>query len=337
MEHVLVVEDSPEIAALMSLTLRMEGYQVSHATNGTHALEMACSKDGSITAPDLILLDVMMPGLTGFQVGERLKSDPATRDIPIIFVTAKHEMTDLIQGLEIAVDYISKPFAVPELLARVRAALRMKKLQAELKASNEQLSRLAVTDGLTGLLNRRGFDSQMEDEVWRARRFGHALGLVIFDLDRFKLVNDTYGHAQGDVVLQEFAQVLQVSSRRVDKVARFGGEEFALLLPATDEVGVNIVCEKVRVATEELRIPLSAGENTNDETKFLQITTSAGGVVISNFVDADLPVPHLAAGMFSLADRCLYAAKAHGRNRVVTQNTTDQELAQLGSISPHSS
>ena len=337
MEHVLVVEDSPEIAALMSLTLRMEGYEVSHATNGARALEMACPTDDNTGAPDLILLDVMMPGLTGFQVGERLKSDPATRDIPIIFVTAKHEMNDLIQGLEIAVDYISKPFAVPELLARVRAALRMKKLQAELKASNEQLSRLAVTDGLTGLLNRRGFDSQIEDEIWRARRFDHALGLVIFDLDRFKLVNDTYGHPQGDVVLQAFAQVLQVSSRRVDKVARFGGEEFAILLPATDAAGVDIVCEKVRAATEALRVPVSLGEGQGRNGEFLQITTSAGGVVVSHFVDADLSVSHLAAGMFALADRCLYGAKAQGRNRVVTQNTTDAELAQIGSISPHSS
>ena len=120
MEHVLVVEDSPEIAALMVLTLRIEGYQVSQAPNGRRALELASS-----AVPDLVLLDVMMPDLNGFQVAETLKEQETTRDIPLIFVTAKSELNDLVQGLETAVDYISKPFAVPELVARVRAALRM--------------------------------------------------------------------------------------------------------------------------------------------------------------------------------------------------------------------
>ena len=267
MEHVLVVEDSPEIAALMVLTLRIEGYQVSQAPNGMRALELA-----STALPDLILLDVMMPDLDGFEVAQRLKEQEPTRDIPLIFVTAKSELNDLVHGLETAVDYISKPFAVPELVARVRSALRMRKMQSELQRSNEELSRLALTDGLTGLLNRRSFDTQLEDEIWRARRFGHSLGLMIFDLDRFKSVNDTYGHTQGDVVLQAFAETLMNSSRRVDKVARFGGEEFALLLPATDAEGVEVVGEKARSATEELEIPCTGcapGE-------FLRVTTSAG-------------------------------------------------------------
>lgn len=318
MEHVLVVEDSPEIAALMVLTLRIEGYQVSQAHNGVRALEVASS-----TSPDLILLDVMMPGLNGFQVAEKLKGQDNTRDIPLIFVTAKSELNDMVQGLETAVDYISKPFAVPELVARVRAALRMRKLQSELKQSNDQLSRLALTDGLTGLLNRRGFDSQLEDEIWRARRFGHSLGLIIFDLDHFKRVNDTYGHAQGDVVLQAFADTLMHSSRRVDKVARFGGEEFVLLLPATDADGVEVVGEKVRAATEAMEVPCAVCEPGQS----LRVTTSAGGVIMPHLAESGPPAAEIAAGIFAIADHCLYAAKDGGRNRVVTRTATDEEIA----------
>ena len=317
MEHVLVVEDSPEIAALIVLTLRIEGYRVSQAPDGNRALELASS-----LLPDLVLLDVMMPGLNGFQVAEKLQEQQSTRDIPLIFVTAKSELSDLVHGLEFAVDYISKPFAVPELVARVRAALRMKKLQTQLQESNEELSRLALTDGLTGLLNRRGFDSQLEDEIWRARRFGHGLGLLVFDLDRFKTVNDTWGHPQGDIVLRAFADELMNSSRRVDKVARFGGEEFALLLPATDAEGVEFVGEKVREATERMEIecPPCGGET-------LRVTVSAGGVIVPTLAESGPPVADLAHGMFAIADRCLYAAKNGGRNRVVSQSVSDEAAA----------
>ncbi len=326
MERVLVAEDSPEIAKLMELTLRIEGYHVYQAYDGTQALELARAH-----RPDLILLDVMMPGLNGFEVAQELKKDPDTFDIPIIFVTAKHELDALVQGLEIAVDYISKPFAVPELAARVRAAMRMRKLQEDLKSSNEELSKLATTDALTGLLNRRGFQAQFDDELWRARRFGHGLGFVLFDLDKFKSVNDTWGHPQGDIVLQIFADVLTKSSRRVDKIARFGGEEFALLLPSTDEAGVQIVCEKVRSATEALRISLAGGDGN---VQNLRITVSGGGVILPRITESGVEMVPLSNGIIEIADRCLYAAKTGGRNRIVTQNVTDIEAAQVGTEMP---
>ncbi len=328
MERVLVAEDSPEIAKLMELTLRIEGYEIYQAYDGVQALELARRH-----RPDLILLDVMMPGLNGFEVAQELKKDAETADIPIIFVTAKHEVDALVQGLEVAVDYISKPFAVPELAARVRAAMRMRKLQEDLKSSNEELSKLATTDALTGLLNRRGFASQMDDELWRARRFGHSIAFVLFDLDRFKSVNDTWGHAQGDIVLQIFAEVLTHSSRRVDKVARFGGEEFAFLMPSTDEAGVQIVCEKVRSATEALQIPLSSSEG-NGNAQNLRITVSGGGVVLPRITESGVEMAPLASGIFEIADRCLYAAKAGGRNRIVTQVSSDIEAAQIGAEAP---
>lgn len=316
MEHVLVVEDSAEISALIDLTLRIEGYQVSQAINGIQALDMASS-----LLPDLILMDVMMPGINGFQVAAKLKAQPETHDIPLIFVTAKSELSDMVHGLETAVDYISKPFSIHELVARVRAALRMKKLQHELQKSNEELARLALTDGLTGLLNRRGFDQQLEDEIWRARRFEHGLGLLIFDLDRFKTVNDTWGHAQGDAVLRAFSEVLMNSSRRVDKVSRFGGEEFALLLPATDAEGVKFVGEKVREATESMEVDCPDCVNT-----ILRVTVSGGGVILPKLSESGPSVSELASGMFDFADRCLYASKNGGRNRVITRTTTDEEI-----------
>ena len=317
MDHVLVVEDSPEISALINLTLRIEGYQVTQASNGIQALELASS-----LLPDLILLDVMMPGMSGFEAAQKLKDQTETRNIPIIFVTAKSELREVVHGLETAVDYISKPFAVPELVARVGAALRMKKLQNELRKSNEELSRLALTDGLTGLLNRRGLDQQLEDEIWRARRFDHGLALLVFDLDRFKLVNDTWGHAQHDIALRAFSEVLMNSSRRVDKVARFGGEEFVLLLPATDAEGVAIVAEKVREATEMMEIECPPCGDV-----VLHVTVSGGGIVIPKLADDGPPASKLAMGMFALADRCLYAAKNGGRNRVVTRSESDEEAA----------
>ena len=324
MERILVVEDSPEIASLMSLTLRMEGYEVLQAATGARALQIAFAE-----IPSLILMDVMMPGLTGFQVADQLKADDRTRDIPIIFVTARHDVDDRVHGLEVAVDYIAKPFAVPELLARVRAALRMQKLQAELKASNDQLSKLAVTDALTGLYNRRGFDSQMEDELHRARRFRQPLGLAIFDLDRFKSVNDSYGHAQGDLVLQFFAETLLNLSRRVDKVARFGGEEFAVLLPNTDEVGAKIFAEKVRAAIESSSVDCpSCGLG-----KTISVTVSGGIAILvpSGVLDGRTPlsIGQLAEGLFEMADAHLYRAKEGGRNRIETQSADEAEIARM--------
>ncbi|BCM92324.1 response regulator PleD [Abditibacteriota bacterium] len=328
MERILVVEDSPEIASLMSLTLRMEGYGVVTASTGARALQLIAADK-----PSLILMDVMMPGLTGFQVAEQLKGDDATRDIPIIFVTARHEVDDRVQGLEVAVDYISKPFAVPELLARVRAALRMQKLQSELKASNDQLSKLAITDPLTGLYNRRGFDAQLEDELHRARRFRQPLGLVVFDLDRFKSVNDSYGHAQGDMVLQSFAEALLNLSRRVDKVARFGGEEFAVLLPNTDEVGAKIFAEKVRIAVEDT--PISCPSCGLGKT--ISVTVSGGVAVLvpstgaNNDGHVPLSITRLAEGLFEMADAHLYRAKQGGRNRIETQSANEVEVARFAS------
>jgi len=306
MALILIVEDDVEMNSLMSLTLRFDGYEVLQAHNGAQAIQLATEH-----VPDLILTDVMMPGLTGHEIAHRLLESPLTANIPIIFVTAKQELEDRLQGLELAVDYICKPFATPELMARVRAALRMRKMEKDLRAVNEQLARLAVTDELTGLCNRRGFDSEMEDELWRARRFGYPLAVLMFDLDRFKQVNDTYGHPQGDAVLKAFAEVLTHSSRRIDKVARFGGEEFVALLPATDATGASTFAEKVRTSTEALRI------DCDDRAKPpVRVTVSGGGAVALAVDQTDASIGEVAQELLQSADRSLYQAKAAGRNRV---------------------
>lgn len=312
MTKVLVAEDDTEINNLMALTLRMEHYEVIQAHDGREALQMIFDE-----MPDLVMLDVLMPGLNGYEVARELQGRSSTANLPLIFVTAKQDMEDRVQGLEMAVDYICKPFAVPELLARVRTAIRVRKLQ-------EQLERLAITDELTGLANRRGFMAQMEEELWRARRFGNPLTVLLFDLDHFKKVNDTWGHAMGDVVLQEFSRVLQHSSRRIDIIGRLGGEEFAAVLPETDTEGARVFAEKVRAATQALeitgegeRIPLtvSIGAVTVPVTPNTNITQP--GASHSEIAGLPSDATELASRFLQAADRCLYEAKETGRNRAV--------------------
>ncbi|HVF10291.1 MAG TPA: GGDEF domain-containing protein, partial [Abditibacteriaceae bacterium] len=216
---------------------------------------------------------------------------------------------------------------IPEFQARVRTALRMRLLQEELRQTNERLARLALTDELTGLCNRRGFDVALQDELWRAQRFGHSLSVLMFDLDRFKNINDQWGHPQGDVVLQAFGQVLLESSRHVDKVGRYGGEEFAVVLPATAAAGAVSYADKVRAATEALAIPCTlcaSGSTGAGNTGPLRITVSGGAAVAlalprsGGEVDA-LDMAKLANRLLHEADSCLYQAKDAGRNRVVVK------------------
>ncbi len=308
---VVVAEDDFEISTLIALTLKMEGYEVLLARDGAQALQVVRESQ-----PDLVLLDVMMPQMSGYDVARALQSDHATVAIPIIFVTAKQEMEDRVLGLGLAVDYIGKPFVVPELLARVRAALRMRKLQEELRLSNERLSLLAITDDLTGLANRRGFDSELEDEILRARRFGQPMAVAVFDLDHFKNINDTWGHQRGDIVLQAFARVLQGSSRRVDKIARIGGEEFVALLPTTDANGASTFATKVRENTEAMVIPIEG------EAQSIRVTVSSGVAVLSARGVCERENAELARSILKLADECLYQAKAEGRNNVVLREIT---------------
>lgn len=338
MSKILVVEDDTEMNNYVAMTLRLEGYEVLQTHDGTRALTVVKE-----FAPDLILSDVEMPQMGGLVLAQELHKDSATATIPIIFVTGRHELESRVQGLEYSVDYIVKPFATPELMARVRAALRLRNLEKELRATNDELARinqqlekanaqlekLALTDELTHVCNRRGFDKYLEDEIWRARRLGTALTLMIFDLDHFKKVNDTWGHAQGDVVLQEFSQLLRASSRHIDTVARYGGEEFAVVLPATDANGARAFAEKLRQGTEQHEIARVTGDA--EILSPLRVTVSGGGAVVTELETATSPEV-LMHGLIQAADRCLYSAKEGGRNRVCVETVEENEIIQLGRI-----
>lgn len=250
---ILVVDDVPVNVQLLTTYLTSVGYEVVTARDGQEALDQVAA-----TLPDLILLDVMMPKLNGFEVCERLKSDPVTRIIPVIMVTALNEIEDKIKATESgADDFVSKPFNKLELLTRVKSLLRIKQLHDELSAkvrelelARERLRQLAITDGLTGLYNHRYFKEHLEQELYRASRHQSRVSVVMVDIDHFKKFNDTYGHPAGDAILRAIGRLLKENIRKIDLAARYGGEEFCLVLVETPKAAAVVVAEKVRRLVE---------------------------------------------------------------------------------------
>ena len=246
---ILVVDDVPVNVQLMTTYLTSVGYEVFTARDGQEALDKVAT-----VQPDLILLDVMMPRLNGFEVCERLKSDSATKIIPVIMVTALNEIEDKIKATESgADDFVSKPFNKLELLTRVKSLLRIKQLHDELRAkvkeleqARERLRQLAITDGLTGLYNHRYLKEHLEQELLRAQRHQLRASVVMLDIDHFKKFNDTYGHPAGDTILRTIARLLKDNIRKIDLAARYGGEEFCLVLVETNKAAAGIAAEKVR-------------------------------------------------------------------------------------------
>ncbi|SDB10084.1 diguanylate cyclase (GGDEF) domain-containing protein [Desulfonatronum thiosulfatophilum] len=269
-----------------------QDHEVLFAVNGEKALEVAM-----ISAPDVILLDVLLPGMDGFEVCTRLKADPLTMDIPVIFITGLGDIAAEAKGLELgAMDYIAKPINPPVVRMRVRN-------QIELKRARDQLSRLASTDGLTGLANRRRFDEVLSMEHARHIRSGAELGLIMLDIDHFKLFNDTYGHVHGDDCLRAVADVLRESLHRTtDLAARYGGEEFTCILP--DTVKAYAVAERIRKGVEDLRIPHGHSPTAD------HVTISLG------VVDTCCTRETSPSQIVARADQELYAAKTQGRNRI---------------------
>ena len=216
-QTVLAIDDSPDIHRLLEVRLRPEGLVLHHALSADEGLAKAIA-----LKPDLILLDVHLPLLSGFEVCHRLKSDPVTAGIPVIFLTGASAVQTKVQGFDLgAVDYVVKPFEPAELRARVRAALRTKRFQDLLAARSH-------VDGLTGVWNRTYFDQRFGDEIAAAKRYGRVVSLIMLDLDHFKGHNDSFGHPFGDQVLQAVGDILHAVLRSTDAPCRFGGEEFAL-------------------------------------------------------------------------------------------------------------
>ena len=290
--RVLVIDDSEPIHKLIVARLRPEGLEVMGEMDGARGLERAIED-----APDLILLDVGLPDMDGFEVCRRLKEHSTTRNIPIIFLTGTTSTESKVRGLDLgAVDYVTKPFDQVELRARVRAALRTKRLQ-------DILEQQSFLDGLTGLWNRAYLDRRIESELNVARRYGRPLCLVLADVDDFKSLNDTHGHLFGDVVLQGVGDALRAHARRSDIVARYGGEEFAVLLTDTTLQSAMYVSERLRASVESRRF-----EAHGD---VLGVTASLG-VSCTDDLGGDLTAERLIDG----SDKALYAAKDAGKNCV---------------------
>ncbi|MBF0137720.1 MAG: PleD family two-component system response regulator [Magnetococcus sp. DMHC-1] len=291
---ILIVDDVPSNIDLLHQAMGEE-YEVLFATNGRDALAIAATEN-----PDLILLDVMMPEMDGYQVCRRLKAEEHTRHIPVIFVTALNDEADETRGLNLgAIDYLTKPISVPILQARVRNHL-------ELKKRGDLLERLAMMDGLTGIPNRRRFDETLEREWRRCLRAMRPLSLIIVDIDHFKLFNDHYGHALGDQCLKKIASALaRTQTRSADLVARYGGEEFVCLLPEIASEGAQASARRMHEAVTALRIPHKASPTAD------HVTLSLGVATI-------VPSRHrLPTCLIEAADGFLYQAKHAGRNQQV--------------------
>ncbi|MBN1550799.1 diguanylate cyclase [bacterium] len=304
---VLIVDDVPLNRKLQQAYLDAVGYDVILAEDGVDALKKVNEE-----FPDLVLLDVMMPKMDGFQVCQRLKTDERTRFIPVILVTALNEISDKIKGIEAgADDFISKPFNKLELLARVKSLLRIKHLHdqlerkvKELEVTQKKLYQLAITDGLTGLYNYRYFNEQLELELHRAKRHNLNVSVVMLDIDFFKNFNDAHGHPAGDRVLKIIARFMSNNIREIDVAARYGGEEFALILIETNKKAAAIVSNKLKGIVEDYPF-FKKGAQANGK-----LTISMG---VATYPDDSEDSQTL----ISLADSRLYKAKELGRNRVV--------------------
>jgi diguanylate cyclase (GGDEF)-like protein len=280
---ILIVDDDTTNIAILAHVLENE-FDVVFATDGVQALELALT-----VQPALVLLDVMMPGMDGYEVLSRLKSEPLTTEIPVIFLTGLDASEAETRGLELgASDYVTKPFNAAVVRARVRN-------QIELRATRDQLRRLAAIDGLIGIPNRRTFDETLEREYRRLSRTNGRLALIMVDVDEFKSYNDRYGHLAGDDCLRAVARAIASTTQRSnDLIARFGGEEFTVLLPDTDADGALRVAERMRAAVESLGY-----------------VTASFGVAAASSAERGDP-----ASLVRAADDALYAAKAAGRNCV---------------------
>jgi two-component system cell cycle response regulator len=299
--EVIMVEDDRSIARVVAVSLRREGYSVRSADTLSLARDLIGATDW-----DILLLDRRLPDGDGVTFCHEIREKNSHRYIILLTGDARQESK--LAGFDCgADDYVTKPFQMDELLARVRAGRRIVELQKALLASNRRLEELARTDPLTGIGNRRSFDAELASRFEHARRYNRPLTLVMIDIDHFKEVNDTFGHQAGDEVLQRIARVLERTTRQSDFVARFGGEEFVVLLPETPLLEGLQVAEKIRAAVAAEDLPT-------------RVTVSAGV--------ATLPQPHIDSpdALVAAADAALYRAKESGRNRVEYESREENSV-----------
>lgn len=308
---ILAVDDDRDNLRLVSAALRHYGYRVEVAQNGQEALD----KLQSIT-PDLILLDINMPGMSGLEV---LKVIRQREDyINIILVSARSETDDIVKGLDTgADDYVCKPFEPTELLARVRAQLRIKDLTDRLAVANRRLEALVDIDDLTGLYNMRSVFAKLDNEINRAKRYNRAVAVVMLDLDNFKVVNDDHDHLFGSFVISEVGRLIQNNIRGVDFGARYGGDEFLVALTETTVEGATLFAERLR--------KVIAGYVFEKDTDSMRLTASIGVAVV-------LPAQQAvdAKSLVRYADHALYEAKNAGKNRVANFDMSSLSMRKIG-------
>ena len=287
---ILAVDDT--ISNLDILSELLKSYVVIETTSGKEALEAVSQEK-----PDLILLDIVMPEMNGYEVCRRLKSNPNTKNVPIIFITTKNDEDSIEKAYDMGgADYITKPFLPKELLSRVKKELHIQDMMRE-------LTLLAATDPMTKLYNRRYFTQASNSLYALAQRQVQMLSVIMLDIDKFKLVNDTYGHQVGDNVIINLAQKIQNLIRQSDMSARFGGEEFVILLVNTSLAGAKTVAEKLRIDVENESLVINS-----DKTIAYTISLGVSQVDIQNGQNIENAIND--------ADKALYEAKESGRNKV---------------------
>ena len=302
--NILVVDDNPDKLALIEAALSLAGHNVTTATDGVEALAAIESYQ-----PDLVITDVMMPRMNGYELAQRIRANPVTKFIPVIMQTAAGGRSeDSRRASEVgALGYITDPTDLDLLLARTRTLL-------EFKAYLDVCEEAAFTDHLTGLANRRRFERQLEREVGRVLRFGHPFSLLMLDIDSFKNLNDSYGHDAGDEAIRRISKVLREGTRGIDLAARIGGEEFAILLVETSKEGGLEVAERLRAAIKALEIPMA-------------------GHITGSFGVAECPTDaQTSAGVLKAADVALYEAKRSGRDRVVAIQPLKSNSRAVGDV-----
>jgi two-component system cell cycle response regulator len=287
-QKLLIIDDSEIIHSLVKARLQGESVEIHSALHGQEGLERALA-----LRPDLILLDVEMPAPNGFEVCRLLKAQAETSDIPVIFLTSETSTEQKIRGLDLgAIDYVTKPFEPAELRARVRASLRTKYLI-------DLLARKAMIDALTGLWNRNYFDQQLVTQTAASTRHARPLTCIMIDLDRFKSINDRYGHSFGDDVLRRVGHLLAEDARQEDIICRYGGEEFVCLVPDTPSPGGTTFAERLRLSIDQTVL--------NYRTGPVRISASFG---VAQYIPGETSL------FIERADQALYRAKHAGRNRV---------------------
>jgi two-component system, cell cycle response regulator len=305
---VLVADDSRVVRVMLRRQLEARGLRVEEAEDGHQAVR-GCRT----LRPDILLLDVEMPGLDGYTVLRILREDAELSQIPVVFLTAHAGTEDVVRALQLgAHDYLRKPFEPSELIARVSAALRVKSLQDELRRRNAELETVTRTDALTGIYNRRHLEERLHGMLAAARRHRQPAAVLMIDVDHFKRVNDTLGHAGGDAVLRQVAERLHRRVRLEDVVGRWGGEEFLVLSDATDAAAAEVLAGRLLAAVSGTPFAIEGADD-------ISVTVSIGCAAGTDDAEA----------LVRRADDALYEAKSEGRNRVVVSGGRRAEIPAL--------